>query len=286
MRLERNAAIIAAAIGMAGATASAQVVTYHEGFEAAGWTAGSGVAGTDGWNNYNGSDIVQVASGTNGITSFSGGNHATLTNLSMQNNVFGTPTLGAVGAFTRYGGYSSSFGTGFTTSASIYLDPTSWTNGQGFDYSSAVSNQSGGHLRDFIWHVGMVNGALLVNGSNNSDWSFNAWKLENENGGNNYEVSSAGWYTLQQQFVDDGGTLSVIFSLLNAGGGELFSFTRTTTDDIATTVGGNRYGWFTYANIDGLAIDGVQVAYSVIPLPGAAGMALAGMGLIGLRRRR
>lgn len=288
MRIERFAAIvsIAATVGLTGASASGQTVTYNEGFEAAGWTAGAGVAGTNGWNNNSGSDIVQVASGTNGIASFSGSSHGTLTNLRVNNDVFGNPSLGAGGAFTRYGGYSSSFGTGFTTSASVYLDPGSWNDGQGFDYSSAVSRQDGNHLRDFIWHVGMVDGALLVNGSNNTDFSLNASKLQNENGGNNYEVSTAGWYTLQQQFVNDGGTLSVIFSLLNAGGSELFSFTRTTSDDIASTVGGNRYGWFTYANIDGLAIDDVQVAYSVIPLPGAAGMALAGMGMIGLRRRR
>lgn len=276
------AAIGAAVICSAGAVASANPV-YFQGFEDPSWAPGA----SGDWQNFSGSDVTRVSSGTNGITSFSGSGHGTLTNLRMVNNVFNTPTLGAAAAYTQYGGYSSNFGGGFTTSVSVYLDPNSWSDGQGFDYSSAVSNQGGGHLRDFIWHVGMVNGQLLVNGSNNSDRSFNAWKLQNENGGNNHEVTAAGWYTLQQQFVDNAGTLAVVFSLLDGFGSEVFSFTRTTSDDIDSVVGGNRYGWFVFANIDGLAFDDVTLMSSVvIPLPGAAGMALAGMGLIGLRRRR
>lgn len=282
MKCFGKAAIAAAVVGFAGATASANPV-YFQGFDDPSW-----VPGTSGdWQNYNGSDVQRVPSGTNGITSFSGAGHGTLTNLSQNNNVFGTPTLGAQGAYTYYGGARTSFGGGFTTSISVYLDPSSWSNGQGFDYSTAANKQNDTHLRDFIWHVGMVDGKLLVNGSNNSDWGFNAYKLENENGGNNHEVTTTGWYTLQQEFVDNGGTLAVVFSLLDGAGNDLFSFTRATSDDIDSVVGGNRYGWFTFANIDGLAFDDVTLMSSVlIPLPGVAGMALAGMGLIGLRRRR
>ncbi len=264
------AAAIAATVGLTGASASGQTV-YFQGFEDSGWTSGNAVDGYgNDWNDLSGT-IVREESNSNGVASSSGAAHARLNGP----------------AFTRFGGYNSSFGQGFTSSLDVYLDPSAWSAGQGFDYTVAANRQDGSHLRDFIWHVGVVEGeGLLVNASNNSN-GFYAPHLTDANGGNNYNVTTAGWYTLQQQFVDNGGVLEVIFSLIDSGDNTLYSITRSTSDDIATTVGGNRYGYFTYSNVaGGLAIDNAELAYSVIPLPGAAGMALAGMGMIGLRRRR
>lgn len=268
-----------AVLGLVLAQAATAGEIHFEGFEDPGW-----VPGGDNWNNYLGADIERVSSGTDGIASSSGAAHARITNLSAQNDVFGNPHSGTLSPYTRFGGYSNSFGNGFTTSLDVYLDP-SWADGQGFDFSVAANRQDGSHLRDFIAHIGVVNGDLLFNASNNSDWSFNGFKLENENGGDNFAVTLAGWYTLEHVFYGDGGLLSVDVNLRDSGGGLLHSLTRTTTDDIAGTVGGNRYGWLVYNNIDGLAIDNTRLATADVPEPPVLAMLLAG-GLLGCAWRR
>ena len=142
-------------------TAQAGTV-YSQDFEDPSWVPGN-ISGDPGdWQDYD-ATITRVASGTNGIAS-SGGSagHAIISG------------GGATAPYTRLGGYSSDFGAGFTVSLDIYLDPTAWVQGQGFDWSTAVNNQDGNHLRDFIWHVGVDSGQLLVNASNNTDFGFSA----------------------------------------------------------------------------------------------------------------
>lgn len=265
-------------LGLSLNAAAHAAVPYFEGFESPAWTAG-----TPGWTNFTGGSIQRVASGGGiaGVTSASGVAHAELYNLQPGLDVFNQPTIGRGSPYTQFGGYSSSFGPGFVASVDVYLDP-SWTNGKGFDYSVAASNQSGGHLRDFMFHVGVDNGALKVNGSNNTDGNFNAFKL---NSGPNYTVGAAGWYTLEQKFYDNGGTLAVDLNLKDDVGTVLYSKTLTTSDNIATTVGGNRYGWFTYNNIEGLALDNASLA--AIPEPASLALAgAAGIGMIAVRRRQ
>lgn len=246
---------------------------HFEGFEDAGWVANL----TGNWQNYGGATIARVASGTNGIASAGGSAHAVL-----------TP---GTGPFTPFGGYSSVFGAGFVASLDMYLNPQ-WESGKGFDYSVAATRQTGAHLRDFIWHVGVVDNQLLVNASNNSDWTFNSWKLLNENSGSYFTVSSAGWYTFEQVFYDSGGALAVDFNLKNSGGTILNSWTRTNAaDSTATVAGGNRYGWFAYNNIDGLAIDNTSLMAPSPDIPEPMSMILGAMGLVsiagfrGLRRK-
>ncbi|TWT97090.1 hypothetical protein Pla108_28670 [Botrimarina colliarenosi] len=247
------------------ATHSAQAVLGHfEGFEDPSWTAGG-----DNWND-NAGTITRATSGTAGITSSSGGAHA---------------VLSGGGPFTRFGGYSSNFDGGFIASLDVYIDPAAFSPSEGFDYSVAVSNQSGSHLRDFIWHVGMDGSDLKVNASNNTDAVFNAFKLNNENGGNNFTITGAGWYTFEQNFYNDGGALAVDFNLYDDGGSALYSVTRSNAgDDIASIVGGNRYGWFTYNDIAGLAIDNTSLA--AIPEPALAGVWALGAAVAGVRYRR
>jgi hypothetical protein len=271
----RHIVALTAVCALVGANTASATLGYFEGFEDSGWVANQ----TDNWQNYL-SDIEQAASGTDGITSSDGAAHAIITNLTVGTDVFDNPSLGAGGPYTRFGGYMNTFGGGFTASLDVYLD-TTWSLGDGFDYSVAISTQGGGHLRDYMFHVGVTDQGLLVNASNNSDLNYNEWKLENENSASFYTVTASGWYTLQQDFYDDGGNVSVDMNLLDSSGTELWNVTRTSSDDVATTAGGHRYGWFTYNNIEGLAVDNT----SMIPEPASAGLLLLMSGGIYFVRR-
>lgn len=224
-----------------------QNTAWSQGFE----------TGVDGWLTEIGSTeygtAAQVASGTNGITSSDGSFHA----------VFNRNTT-VTGPFSRFDGYRSAFpADGYTASLDVYLDPA-WPVGAGFDYSVASSTNTGGHLRDFIIHVGVHStDGLLVNGSNNSDPFVNDFKLRNDGDGTPYEVTSAGWYTIRQVFKDAGGVLSVDIQLLDADGDVVFTTTRSNAaDTIPAPVGGNRYGWFTHISglTNGLAVDNHQLS--------------------------
>ncbi|WP_146400201.1 hypothetical protein [Pseudobythopirellula maris] len=257
---------------------------HFEGFEDPGWAPGGAS-----WNNFSGGSIQRVASGGGiaGVASASGSAHAEIYDLQVGADVFGDPSLGARSPYTQFGGYSSSFGSGFTASLAVYLDPAAWTDGQGFDYSVAVNNQSGVHLRDFIFHVGKDGGDLKVNASNNTDLAFNAFKLNTENAGDFSTVTGPGWYSLEHAFYNVGGFLTVDFNLLDAGGTLLHSITRTTSDSIATTVGGNRYGYMAYNNIEGLAIDNTSLSANGGVIPEAtAAVVWVGLSLVGGLRFR
>ena len=250
-----------------GAAAAAGPV-FEQGFEVdtAGWFDNS-----TGWNG----QVNRVGSGggTLGLTSASGGFHAEFSEA-------GDGTSG----FTRFDGYRTAFGAGFTAENTVYLDVNAAT-GSGFDYSVAANGQDNAHQRDFIFHVTKDTSTqkLLVGGSNNSN--FNPREdLENIN---HYEVTTSGWYTLQHVFRNDGGVLAVDLNLLDALGNVLFTETRSDGSDlIATEVGGNRYGWFTHITDMTVGVDDTTLTLAIIPLPSAAGLALVGLGIVGTRRNR
>ncbi len=82
------------------------------------------------------------------------------------NSTEGTATVGQ-GAFSRFGMYRSTFPGTYVAELDVYLDPTAWTVGQGFEYTVASSNSSGGYLRDFVFHIAQTATGLRVNGDNN-----------------------------------------------------------------------------------------------------------------------
>ncbi|NJC94891.1 MAG: hypothetical protein C3F07_12345 [Anaerolineales bacterium] len=177
------------------------------------------------------------------------------------------------GPFSRFDGYRSNWPGTWIAEIDVYLDPA-WPSGQGFDYSVAASGSDGNHQRDYIFHVGVVENfgpitgqALLVNGSNNADFYTNPYKLVNDNGGNYYIVTSAGWYTLQHVFRDAGGYLAVDLNLLDSGGNTLWTATReNVADTIPGEVGGNRYSWFTHIDVtSGIQVDNHQLFVPVAP---------------------
>lgn len=247
-------AVAAAAVG---SSAMAGTV-WSQGFE----------TDTTGWFG----DVTRVASGTGGIASAEGGYHAIATD-------------GDGSVFTRFDGYRSSWPGGFTASIDVYMD-LAMAVGEGFDYSVAASGSDGGHQRDFILHATRSAGGIQIGASNNTNF---APRMDLGSLANNYLVTTTGWYTIEQVFRDAGdGTLAVDVRLLDSIGTVLFSETRNDpTDIIATEVGGNRYGWFTFIDVaGGVAIDGNTLNIAAVPLPTGAGLAFAGVLAVGARRRR
>jgi hypothetical protein len=233
-----GAMTLAATVLAMGASASAPPGPYTNGFENA----------ADAVSIDNGTadpmfGVTRVASGTGGITSAAGSWHATAAVDS--------------GAFTRYGGYSSTFPTGgYTTSADIYLDTSQSPLGADlrFDWSSAISNSSGGHLRDFIFNVGTDGiGGFVMSASNNAPgWPANPNR-------NPITISTSGWYTFQHHFYDSGsGVLAADLTVRALGSATVLGTWTLSdpTDIIGITVGGNRYGWLV-DNAMPLALDNV-----------------------------
>jgi hypothetical protein len=170
--------------------------------------------------------------------------------------------------FSRFDGYRDVWPGTWTAELDVYLDP-SWPSGQGFDYSVAASGSDGNHQRDYIFHItkDTSTGKLLVAGSNNTNFAPRE-DLENIN---HFEVTTAGWYTLQHKFYESSGALAVDLNLVDSSGTVLFTETRfNATDTIPDEIGGNRYAWFTYINIaDGIQVDNHQLIVPTSP-PGKA----------------
>lgn len=216
--------------------------------------------------------ISRVASGSNGITSLSGGFHAELTSTDSGPN-------------TNFGGYSSVFPGTYQAQVSVYIDPAKLGPGGGFDYSVASNNQSGTHLRDYGFHVAndVSTGLVLLNVDNGSTFEVPT-DLETRPG--TISLTSVGWYTFRQTFTNNAGALSVYMEVLDPANTAVFGSTLSDPSDlIATVVGGNRYGWFeTISTAQPLAIDNVSLG--TVPEAGASLMLLGGMATVFVRRRR
>ncbi len=202
------------------------VANYFNGFE----------TDTADWNNFGGT-ITRVATGSNGISSSDGLYHA--------------ETTGSV--FTRWGGYESVFPTdGYITKIDIYLD-MSLANGSDkrLDFSSAINGPDGNHRRDFIFNIGTVPGSSPTN-----QWAISAsnnapgWPLNPDR--NSITLTESGWYTLEHTFQNNGsGVLAVTMKVKDSSGVVKGTWVLSDpSDTIGTTVGGNRYGWFTSQRFD------------------------------------
>lgn len=235
-------ATFAVATGPAAALAAAPPAPYANGFE----NPGDAITGVtpDSEAMF---DVTRVSSGTDGIPAASGSWYAK------------APfNDGSLSQFTRLGGFSSTFPSGgYRTSIAIYLDMSVATgNDVRFDWSSAISDQSGNHLRDFIFNVGTDPSAahqFVMSASNNAPgWPANPDRTP-------LTVSTSGWYTFQHTFRDNGsGILAVDMKVLSPANVVLATWTLSDpTDVIATTVGGNRYGWLVDNAFSSLALDTV-----------------------------
>jgi len=200
-----------------------------------------------GWVNYP-ATVERVPSGHNGIPSSEGAYHGV---------VHGS-------AFTQWGGYKSEFPEGgYDTRLDVFLDMNlaDGSVDKRFDFDSAINNVSGNHQRDFIFHLGTnpsVANQWLANASNNSPG--------NPGGTNSVDLIETGWYTLEHQFRENSsGVLEVTLNLYKKGNDiPVGSWLRTDPSDVIdSTVGGNRYGWFTEQrfDFDWIAIDNAVIQF-------------------------
>lgn len=259
-------------------TSTALDFGYFQGFENTSWLSGTfpNAPSTD-WNEYN-SKVTQVASGTDGITSKTGAGHAVI-----NSTILPASPNNTSGAFNRLGGYSSVYGSGLIAKTDVYFDvndassnPTTY----GWDLSVAMSNQSGAHLRDFIYHVSGDNTGIYVGSDNSSSFTRQspAYIISQPHA----SITASGWYTMEWETKNNAGNLAMDFNLRDASGAIVWTKTINTTDNIATTVGGNRYMWFTFIAANKLAIDnsGLQRKLSVTSSPASASIFNVGTTLV------
>jgi hypothetical protein len=215
-----------------------------ESFETTTWDGGNA------WNAYN-STVSQVASGTNGITSSDGAFHG----------VLDATADSQTGAFTRLGGYSSEFGQGFVASLDVYIDlsdPAVTADTYGWDLSTAANGQDGNHQRDFIFHTASNGRRQRPCGCLQQHERHAAQRYRHAQSLRNHQQRLVHLPVGVPEAID--GSLAVDCQLLDSSGTFLWQETRNDPSDlISTEVGGNRYMWFTFLEVDSLAIDNNQL---------------------------
>jgi hypothetical protein len=183
----------------------------------------------------------------------------------------------------------------YTTSLDIYLNVAGgWGNDKRFDYTSAINNNSGNFLRDFVFNAGFYNdgtgpGAntdrFVISAGNNAGRASSYPKNTGA-----IAISTTGWYTFQHHFYNNAGTLKVDMSIFDSSNSLVHSWTLGT--DAIAGVGGNRYGWFANNEFGAgaVAIDNSELstAAAVPELSAACSWAVLGlvMGGLGFRSRR
>jgi len=200
-----------------------------------------------------GATVTQVPTGTDGITSSEGDNHAVI----------------KTSAYTDWDGRKSEFpGGGYDTRVDVYLD-MSLAAGHLFGnkrmaFSSAINDTSGDHRRDFVFHLGtrpLSAGKWVVSASNSLiDLPGNPFN-------DPITLTETGWYTLEHQFRDVGGVLEATLNIYKKGESSPVGSWELShaSDVIGDTVGGNRYGWFIDTGIlnrfNKIAIDSAKIEY-------------------------
>ncbi len=205
-----------------------------------------------------GAAVTQALSGTDGITSAEGANHAVI----------------KTSAYTDWDGRKSEFPEGgYDTRVDVYVD-MSLATGQlltkRMAFSSAINDISGDHQRDFVFHLGTK---TLSSGK----WVVSASESLVDLPGNPFHspvtLTQTGWYTLEHQFRDVGGMLEVTLNIYKKGEtAPVGSWTLSNgSDEIGSTVGGNRYGWFIDTGIlnrfNKIAIDNAEIEYATDAAP-------------------
>jgi len=137
-------------------------------------------------------------------------------------------------------------------------DPGLAANTYGWDLDQAISDNTGGFLRDFIYHVGGDNTGIYVTVDNNSSNGLPRMSPAYIQTKTHATITSSGWYTMKWETRNNEGFLAMDFTILNASGTPVWTTTINTRDAIET-VGGNRYMWFNFVSANKLAIDNTSL---------------------------
>ena len=237
----------------------AKDVGFNEGFEDPAFVSGNYANNPSvDWNNYNG-HLYRVPSGTDGIISRNGAAHAVI------DPTVPVATPDANGVFSRLGGYSSVFGTGFRVAQDIYMDLSNpgvvnatATNGYAWDLSAAANNQNNQYQCEFIFHTAAYDPTGIVVVGDNSGSSDDARYRRNDllTVPNHAVLTNSGWYTFEWIFRNDANALAVDMNVRDVNGALLYTQTYSNpANPIDTVMGGHRYLWFTFLAVDKLAID-------------------------------
>jgi hypothetical protein len=238
------------------------------------------------WSNNSGT-ITQRANGfanpayADGIDSAAGDFHARLDRgTCLTEPGGGGVTIRCSGPFTRWGGYGDTWHGAYQTQVDVYLDATyandaanedsyggnacllasptdSSCDGTRFDYTSAINNNAGNHLRDFGFVVGTGQPGNTCEG-----WTVNAQTNVNRNNAFPDDASKdpkcitgTGWYTFKHSFSENAAhNLEVLMEIIPVGSNTATASWTIEADPISI-VGCNRYGWFSNQEIFGLPID-------------------------------
>ncbi len=249
-------------------TSTAKETGYFQGFEDPNFVSGNYANNPSvDWNDYD-SHLYRVPSGTDGITSRSGVAHAVIDSTVPATS----PNYTNSGVFSRLGGYSSVFGTGYRVALDIYMDLSNPgvvnatpTSGYAWDLSAAASGQDNQHRRDYIFHTAAYGptGIVVAADNNSSDDASNR-RNDLLTLPNHAVLTHSGWYTFEWIFRNANNVLAVDLNVRDAGNSLVFSQTLSDPSDlISTVVGGNRYLWFTFLAVDKLAIDNTTLERNV-----------------------
>jgi len=255
LSLRTAAVLVMATLAVAWVAADAPPGPYFNGFE----------TDTAGWFNFSGATITRVPSGSvstyaNGVAAATGNYYARLgKDPSPDSCTFGGGTAPIYyGPYTKWGGYSAIFPPGgYQTGVDIYLDVTYAQSHPDtrFDWSSAISDASGGFRRDFVFNVGTDPLGFVISGGNNAT---RCGANPADPGHTPIHIAVSGWYTFKHTFtgVPDGPLVATLQVMPSGTNVPLGTWVRSDPSDIiGVTVGGNRYGWFVQNEFDGLAID-------------------------------
>jgi len=194
------------------------------------------------------------------------------------------------GAYTTFGGYSSTWPGGYILqSLDIYVDPANGTIGDGWFLDNAVSDTSG------VWiEAGGVGAELTASG----------WAIAADGDGGGYPgggitITTAQWLTIVSEWLENGLYVDRNTYIYDSNGVLLYS-SLNPNQVLLADIGGWNYGWLAFASGNSLTLpidNSTLTIYSPpppppapVPEPGsmlAWSMGLLAMaGAVRIRRRR